>query len=202
MAVEDEGPVAIQTHLPSSAKTPDPFAFARSSTLNRTIQARDHSKANEVSTINSSSTDVSNDLAGNLTKMPRLVGNDVVGHYVCVFDPWNRLIKLQSDDTTPIVYATMAYDGRGRRISKAVTNSGDLDCTYHYYLDGDSMIEVRNGSDQVLKEQVWRMSKGSGVVIDIYWPWLVLREGATCFAATIARQSAAPSPLRPTGIPA
>ena len=126
-----------------------------SNTLNGTAQARDHSKANEVSAINASSTDVGNDLAGNLTKMPRLVGNDVAGHYVCVYDPWNRLVKLQSDETTPTVYQTFVYDGRGRRISKAVTNSNNWNCTYHYYLDGDSMIEVRNGSDMVLKQQVW-----------------------------------------------
>ena len=44
--------------------------------------------------------------AGNLTKMPRLVGNDVAGHYVCVYDSWNRLVKLQSDEPTPTVYQT------------------------------------------------------------------------------------------------
>ena len=36
-----------------------------------------------------------------------------------------------------------------------MTNSGGLDATYHYYLDGQSLVETRNGSDQVLKQHVW-----------------------------------------------
>lgn len=51
--------------------------------------------------------------------------------------------------------ATMQYDGLGRRIVKAVSNSADWDATYHYYWDGWQMIEMRNGSDQVLKQHVW-----------------------------------------------
>jgi RHS repeat-associated protein len=51
--------------------------------------------------------------------------------------------------------AEMRYDGRGRRISKAVRNSVELDGTYHYYYDGDSLVEVRNGSDQWIRGLVW-----------------------------------------------
>jgi hypothetical protein len=49
----------------------------------------------------------------------------------------------------------MSYDGLGRRIIKAVSNSVDWDCTYHCYFDGQSVVEERNGSDQVLKQMVW-----------------------------------------------
>jgi len=45
--------------------------------------------------------------------------------------------------------------GRGRRIVKKVGHSGDWDNTYHYYWDGQQMVETRNGLDQVLKQHVW-----------------------------------------------
>ena len=49
----------------------------------------------------------------------------------------------------------MSYDAKGRRISKAVSNTGQWDCTYHYYLDQDSVIEEQNGSAQTIKQYVW-----------------------------------------------
>jgi len=49
----------------------------------------------------------------------------------------------------------MEYDGLGRRIVKAVDNSGDWDCTYKYYYNGQQMVEVQNGSDYALKQYVW-----------------------------------------------
>ena len=48
-----------------------------------------------------------------------------------------------------------AYDGRGRRISKAVTASGDLDRTEYYYYDGQQMIEQRDGSEQTAMQVVF-----------------------------------------------
>jgi RHS repeat-associated protein len=62
-----------------------------------------------------------------------------------------RLPYLQTGSTV----ATMSYDGKGRRIKKAIANDADLDCTYLYYHDGDSNLETRNGSGYVLKQQVW-----------------------------------------------
>jgi len=50
---------------------------------------------------------------------------------------------------------TLTYDGLGRRITKAVDNCGDWDATFHTYLDGQRMIELRDGSDDVLKQYVW-----------------------------------------------
>ena len=52
----------------------------------------------------------------------------------------------------------MRYDGLGRRISKQVTNSADLDCTHYYYHDGQKTIETRDESDDVLKHYVWGIS--------------------------------------------
>ena len=34
-------------------------------------------------------------------------------------------------------------------------DSGDWDATYHYFWDDWQMIEVRNGSDELLKQYVW-----------------------------------------------
>ena len=48
-----------------------------------------------------------------------------------------------------------AYDGRGRRISKAVTASGDLDRTEYYYYDDQQMIEQRDGSEQTAMQVVF-----------------------------------------------
>jgi RHS repeat-associated protein len=44
----------------------------------------------------------------------------------------------------------MGYDGLGRRIVKAAGY-----WTYHYYYDGQSVVETRNGSNQALRQQVW-----------------------------------------------
>lgn len=50
---------------------------------------------------------------------------------------------------------TMKYDGKGRRIQKAISNTGAWDCTYKYFYDGDSNVETRNGSDDTIKRMVW-----------------------------------------------
>jgi RHS repeat-associated protein len=96
---------------------------------------------------------LAHDAAGNLT---------YDGNYKFKYDAWNRLVEVRRayrDDedtlTEGSTIATMAYDGLGRRIKKAVTNSGDWDCTYHYYHDGSRMIETRNGSGQVLTQHLW-----------------------------------------------
>ncbi len=46
----------------------------------------------------------------------------------------------------------------GRRIVKDVDNSGDWNEPYHYYYNGQQMVEMRNGSDSVLKQYVWGLT--------------------------------------------
>jgi RHS repeat-associated protein len=58
------------------------------------------------------------------------------------------------------VISTSAYDGLGRRIAKVVSNCGDLDMTYHFYYEGQSIVELRNGSDMVLKQHFWAALAG------------------------------------------
>ena len=102
------------------------------------------------------------DAAGNLT---------YDGRFVYAYDAWNRQVAVYTgfrrtgDDGTGgvslgtlqqgAVVSTSRYDGLSRRIEKAVTNSGSLDATYRYYHHGQSVVEVRNGSDAVLKQFVW-----------------------------------------------
>lgn len=51
--------------------------------------------------------------------------------------------------------AVVQYDGMGRRIKKEVKGTADLDCTYQFYHDGQRTIETRNGSDQMIKHDLW-----------------------------------------------
>ena len=84
------------------------------------------------------------------------------GTHAYTYDPWNRLITVShasrdSSGNLQIGQAavTMSYDARGRRITKTVANTGQWDCTYHYYLDRDSVVEEQNGSGQTIKQFVW-----------------------------------------------
>ena len=113
---------------------------------------------------------ITHDAAGNLTY-------DGVEQYAC--DAWNRLVKVTkvyreaTDDgtggvtlssvQTGSVVAGMQYDGLGRRIVKQVEHSADLDCTYHYCYNGQSVIETRDGGDLVLKQYVWGADSGGDV---------------------------------------
>ncbi|BAM02982.1 hypothetical protein PSMK_08230 [Phycisphaera mikurensis NBRC 102666] len=95
------------------------------------------------------------DAAGNLT---------FDGVFSYAYDAWNRLVSVrnayreagagQSVQEGSVVTA-MAYDGLGRRTTRAVQNSGNLDFTHHAYFDGQRQVEERNGSDLVLRQQVW-----------------------------------------------
>lgn len=90
------------------------------------------------------------------------------GVYQYAYDAWNRLAKTTKAYRDPGNPSTVSlgsvvqeseYDGFGRRIVKAVKNSADFDATYHYYYySGWRLAEIRNGSDQVLKQQVWGLT--------------------------------------------
>jgi len=99
---------------------------------------------------------LTNDQNGNLT---------YDGVQVYTYDAWNRLKTVAHgyrDSSGTLhsgqVSSTMSYDARGRRIIKAINGTGPWDCTYNYYLDGDSVVEERNGSNQWIKQMVWGLS--------------------------------------------
>ena len=58
---------------------------------------------------------------------------------------------LQSGQT----FSTASYDGKGRRVKKAVSGTGTWDCTYTYLYDADSTVETRNGSGTTIQQHVW-----------------------------------------------
>ncbi|MCL2641786.1 MAG: hypothetical protein FWD53_13130, partial [Phycisphaerales bacterium] len=85
------------------------------------------------------------------------------GTQVYTYDAWNRMKTVAhgyrdgpnvSDIHSGQVFCTTSYDAANRRIIKAISNRGYMDCTYHYYFDGDQFIEERNGSDQIIKDHV------------------------------------------------
>jgi len=57
--------------------------------------------------------------------------------------------------TAPSRAAPLTYDGLGRRVKKAVQDCGDWNATYEYYCDSAAMVEMRDDSEDVLKQYVW-----------------------------------------------
>ena len=97
--------------------------------------------------------DPDHDKAGNVT---------FDGTYKYTYDAWDRCVKVERAYRDPSetiqtgsVVCEVEHDGLNRRIVQQVKNSADLDATYHYYCTGSQVIEVRNGSDDVLKQYVW-----------------------------------------------
>jgi len=70
------------------------------------------------------------------------------GTYKYTYDAWNRLVKATLEDTD-VVIQSAEFDGLGRRITKTVTNSGELDGTIVYFYNGHQIIETRDGSGNV-----------------------------------------------------
>ena len=56
---------------------------------------------------------------------------------------------------TAFTVGTIRYDGLGRRVSKAISNSANWNGTYRYYYSGQSVVEERNSSDKTLRQYVW-----------------------------------------------
>ncbi len=65
------------------------------------------------------------------------------------YDAWNRLVQVRLNNVDGSQVHAAEYDGLGRRIRKTVTNSGDLDGEFSYLYNGNPIIEVRNGADDV-----------------------------------------------------
>ncbi len=99
--------------------------------------------------------------ASNITLSSDANGNQTYdGLQAYTYDAWNRLKTVAhaygtGSSNAGQVSSTMSYDGLGRRITKTVSGTGSWDCTYHYYLDKNRVIEERNGSNLVLKQFVW-----------------------------------------------
>ena len=98
-------------------------------------QDRNTNALNEITSIGSSWETPLYDAAGNMTTMPR-PGNETTG-LTCKYDAWNRLVKVQSGETT---LATYSYDGLNRRVTETA--------------GGNIRIYFFSAADQVLEERV------------------------------------------------
>jgi RHS repeat-associated protein len=121
-------------------------------------QTRTHNKANEVTglttTGNAWNTGIGHDAVGNITTMPR-PSDPTLSPYTCVYDTWNRLVKVSEGSTTVAEYE---YDGLNRRIVKSLGTGAVKD---HYYFNEDwQELEVRKEtsgtiSANPLEQFVW-----------------------------------------------
>lgn len=82
------------------------------------------------------------------------------------YDFANRLCTV-SRKTDSAAIAAYTYDASGRRIRKVVSNSGDLDGTTNFYLDGWREIEERDGTDSVLQQYVFGAYIDEPIVLDV-----------------------------------
>ena len=115
-------------------------------------QARTHNLGNELTQIDSSSTHVAEDAAGNMTKVPK--PSSWSAHYDLTFDAWNRLVKVMDGETTVAEYE---YDGRNFRTVKKIYSGGQLSETRHFYYNaGWQLLEERVGAATTADRQnVW-----------------------------------------------
>ncbi|CAN0521575.1 unnamed protein product, partial [Ectocarpus sp. 8 AP-2014] len=82
------------------------------------------------------------------------------------YDAQNRLIKVQASFREATVnsgdyiedgptLAEYRYDAMNRRVEEKTYVGGVLDNVQQHYYLGWSVIETRNGSDQVVSQHVW-----------------------------------------------
>jgi RHS repeat-associated protein len=76
------------------------------------------------------------------------------GNLIFEWDAKNRLRTVTRKSDNQLI-ATYSYDAADRRIRKVVTNSGDLNGTTYYYVDGWQEIEERDGSDGLVQQYVY-----------------------------------------------
>jgi YD repeat-containing protein len=111
----------------------------------QTTQNRAHNKANEITAIDDANAHLAYDLAGNMTKVPRPC-DEANHHYVCTYDAWNRLVKVQ--DEAPATIAEYRYDGLNRRIAKLLPNGQNWKRTDFFYNEAWQVVEERYNDSQ------------------------------------------------------
>ncbi|MCC6909712.1 MAG: hypothetical protein IT430_17385 [Phycisphaerales bacterium] len=72
------------------------------------------------------------DLAGNMTD------DDYLRVYT--YDAWNRVVKVQNQDVTPVTVGEYGYDGLNRRIPRTIGSDAPI---YEYYTESWQRIESR-----------------------------------------------------------
>lgn len=107
-------------------------------------QTRTHNRANEMTALDSSSSLLGYDLAGNMTTTPQ--ADSWGAAYDLTYDAWNRLVEVKIGTTT---VASYAYDALGRRVIK---NIGGV--PRHYYYSAQwQILEERTGINTIAERQ-------------------------------------------------
>ncbi len=110
-------------------------------------QTRSYNKANELTEIDSDTTLVAEDAAGNMTTIPQ-PGHWDAG-YDLIYDAWNRLVEVKDGSATIVTYA---YDGLHRRTKKVIGS----DTRHFYYTDKWQIVEERMNTSTIADRQfVW-----------------------------------------------
>ncbi len=105
-------------------------------------QNRVHNRANEITSIDSSTTHVAHDAAGNMTKLPQ--PGDWNDDYALTFDAWNRLVKVEDGANTVAEYAY----ANGNTTSKATERNGSLtDQVLYNWNYENRLTDVDNDAD-------------------------------------------------------
>jgi len=81
------------------------------------------------------------DSRGNMTTVPQ--PGAMTGTYTCVYDAWNRLVKVTDDENDDAVVAEYRYDGLNRRIRKYTPDASNWTVTEYYYNATWQVLEVR-----------------------------------------------------------
>ena len=129
-------------------------------------QARTFNAANETTQIDSSTTHVAHDMAGNMTKLPKPASWSA--HYDLVFDAWNRLVSVVDGGSTVAEYQ---YDARNYRVVKKTYSGGSLSETRHFYYDGSwQVVEERLEAGGVVssnanRQYVWGLRYKDDLVL-------------------------------------
>ena len=109
-------------------------------------ETRQHNSGNElIQRKNVSTTNLTYDSNGNET---------FDGTYVYTYDFMNRLRTVTRKAGGALI-AVYSYDADGRRIESAVTNSGALNGTTYFYLDGWQEIEEHNAGNLLTQQYVY-----------------------------------------------
>ena len=130
-----------------------------SATTNGVTQTRTYTSNNELSSITTGSTTTTIITDDN--------GNEINdGTYLYTYDAMNRLLTVTRISGNALI-ATYSYDALSRRVQKVVTNSGSLNGTSDFYLDGEQEIEERSGTNVPTQQYVYGIFVDKPLVVDV-----------------------------------
>jgi RHS repeat-associated protein len=124
-------------------------------------QSRTYGAANEITATSGWATP-GYDRNGNMTTIPQ--PSDPTQSYTCVYDGWNRLVRMTDGSNTVAEYR---YDGRNFRIVRAAYADGVLSEVRHFYLNSQNQVlEERVGTSTVAQRQnVWGLRYVDNLVL-------------------------------------